>query len=470
MAAVSLMVGQCGVGLGAHVLEAIHNDGRRERKHAGGGAAADADAFFRGDVARGVLVDTEPKAVAEAVEVGRGRWKYGDNAKVVSEGGASNSWGRGFHAMAGDGGAGGGLLGPAMDAVRRQVEACDSVHALLLMQSAAGGTGAGLGARAAEALRDDFPRSCLTSVCVWPAGEGEVSVQAYNACLSLSHVADAADAVVVVQNDALSHLCRAAYQIPSPTMSDLNQAASRALAPAFLPAALLEPPAPGSGEPSPFPAAGIARPLVWVDEAATHPWYKLLQVRSHPHLSGASASFERFSFDASARALMRMHANAAFSDVTLQWGAEGVAAPAAVHMHMTLRGAGCDAVDAHRAAWRALGGQAGFARAAGLRGATCGGPLAAAGWPAVSLACGGASRAPPGLAASSSGDAGAAVLLSNASDVAVPLLREVSRGRRLLHAGAFAHRYAADGVSHAELAASLDVVSDLAERYVRLAA
>jgi len=38
----------------------------------------------------------------------------------------------------------------------------------------AGGTGSGLGAHIVEKLRDDFPKSCMMNVAVWPYSTGEV--------------------------------------------------------------------------------------------------------------------------------------------------------------------------------------------------------------------------------------------------------------------------------------------------------
>ncbi len=50
-----------------------------------------------------------------------------------------------------------------------QAERADCVGGFLLLQSMAGGTGAGLGTYVARALRDEFPSACLTNCCVWCA-------------------------------------------------------------------------------------------------------------------------------------------------------------------------------------------------------------------------------------------------------------------------------------------------------------
>eukprot|EP00983_Pelagomonas_calceolata_P025867 811534-Pelagomonas_calceolata.AAC.1 len=58
-----------------------------------------------------------------------------------------------------------------------QVEACDVLEGFLLLQSMAGGTGAGLGTYVATALRDEYPATHALNCCVWPYESGEVIVQ-----------------------------------------------------------------------------------------------------------------------------------------------------------------------------------------------------------------------------------------------------------------------------------------------------
>jgi tubulin delta len=58
-----------------------------------------------------------------------------------------------------------------------QVEACDVLDGFLLLQSMAGGTGAGVGTYVATALRDEYPATHALNCCVWPYESGEVIVQ-----------------------------------------------------------------------------------------------------------------------------------------------------------------------------------------------------------------------------------------------------------------------------------------------------
>jgi hypothetical protein len=56
-----------------------------------------------------------------------------------------------------------------MDLIRREVEACDHLGGFMLLQSMAGGTGAGLGASLAECVRDEYPSSFLLNHSIWCA-------------------------------------------------------------------------------------------------------------------------------------------------------------------------------------------------------------------------------------------------------------------------------------------------------------
>eukprot|EP00639_Heterosigma_akashiwo_P010925 CAMPEP_0206378302 /NCGR_PEP_ID=MMETSP0294-20121207/10657_1 /ASSEMBLY_ACC=CAM_ASM_000327 /TAXON_ID=39354 /ORGANISM="Heterosigma akashiwo, Strain CCMP2393" /LENGTH=86 /DNA_ID=CAMNT_0053826913 /DNA_START=518 /DNA_END=775 /DNA_ORIENTATION=- len=81
-----------------------------------------------------------------------------------------------------------------LSAVQKQAERCDAVGALALAQSAAGGTGSGLGAFLAEALAEEFSGVPLVAIAVCPYSTGEVALQHYNATLCLARCARAAAA------------------------------------------------------------------------------------------------------------------------------------------------------------------------------------------------------------------------------------------------------------------------------------
>ena len=70
-----------------------------------------------------------------------------------------------------------------------------------VLQSLAGGTGSGLGAHLVESLRDDFSKSNMINLAVWPYKRGEVILQNYNVLLTLSSLITHSNALVTVFND-----------------------------------------------------------------------------------------------------------------------------------------------------------------------------------------------------------------------------------------------------------------------------
>ena len=75
-----------------------------------------------------------------------------------------------------------------MRLIRHEVDLCESFGGFVILQSVAGGTGSGVGAFYAEQLRREYPNAFILSIIVWPYSTGEVSVQNYNALLTLSHL------------------------------------------------------------------------------------------------------------------------------------------------------------------------------------------------------------------------------------------------------------------------------------------
>jgi len=201
----------------------------------------------------------------------------------------------------------------------------------LLLQSVAGGTGAGLGTYVAEALRDEYGAAAMLNVCVWPHDSGEVSVQAYNAALTLSHLFDASDGLLLLPNDALHATCVRLHNLQRPGFADMNAVAARALAQLLLPAsqrpaavAPASPPGPagrdrdrgggdrggGASSSAPFGSAGPAvpfRPLAdTLSHLCGHPGCKLLALRAVPALPAAHVDFTSFNWQSQLRRLRAM--------------------------------------------------------------------------------------------------------------------------------------------------------------------
>mmetsp|Transcript_20567 Transcript_20567/g.72655 ORF Transcript_20567/g.72655 Transcript_20567/m.72655 type:complete len:530 (-) Transcript_20567:378-1967(-) len=218
MATVFLGVGQCGVQASRHLWRLADAE-----YHADSACPL----YSRDGVATAVLVDSEPKVV-RTVTNERSAWHLPSIAAadvLWEQAGRGNNWAWGYHgthrqAMArpGDGWTGVADKGlsagevdtarqhlrrRAVDALRRKIEACDRVQSLVTMHSTGGGTGAGLGSRLVEDLRDAFPSLVSIAAAVTPFAGGEAPLQHYNSLLTLAKLQENADAVLLFSNDEL---------------------------------------------------------------------------------------------------------------------------------------------------------------------------------------------------------------------------------------------------------------------------
>jgi hypothetical protein len=96
------------------------------------------------------------------------------------------------------------LVELVMESLRREIEAVDAYRGTMLMHSLGGGTGAGLGCRLLETIRDTYPQSYLGAVSVAPSlASGDTPLQNYNALFTLQHLQEHTDWVVYKDNDDL---------------------------------------------------------------------------------------------------------------------------------------------------------------------------------------------------------------------------------------------------------------------------
>lgn len=160
---------------------------------------------------RAVLVDSEPKVVSKLLSARFGA-SGGEGFAFDASSAAWSQSGRGGNFALGYSGEGGTvlstgspeLLTQALEAVRRQLEACHGTHlGTVLTHSLGGGTGSGLGSRLAEEIRDLCPSSPLLTVSVLPISSGENPAQCFNSLLALATLQDVVDGVVLYENDRL---------------------------------------------------------------------------------------------------------------------------------------------------------------------------------------------------------------------------------------------------------------------------
>eukprot|EP00741_Cyanophora_paradoxa_P005363 tig00000880_g5201.t1 len=328
MSVVTVQLGQYGNQLGCHLFETLA--AHLLRPH----SAAEEEVFFRhadagAPIARGVLVDMEPRVVGQARQHATrgGRWRYADDRHFTKQSGSGNNWAYGYRTH-----------GPASqesvsDLIRREVESCDWFGGFLFLQSLAGGTGSGVGAFVTEMVRDEFPNALLMNQVVWPYRTGEVVVQNYNALLTLAHLCEHSDGVVVEANEVASAVCTRLLNVARPNFPDLNRVIASSLAAVLLPSRLSPSPAPCAPAPSARPGrpasasasrAALGRPTnVLLDplrHLCSHPSYKLLTIKTTPQMPRASVPFTVFQWPALLKHALQMLVTDAKFDLNVPFG------------------------------------------------------------------------------------------------------------------------------------------------------
>ena len=101
--------------------------------------------------------------------------------------------------------------------------------------SLAGGTGSGLGSLLSEVVHERFRKAARLSIVVAAGDTGDVAVQSYNACLSLSHLVESSDAIVVLENNYYIKVAKKYHKMERPTLHDLNSLIVKDLVTLFLP-------------------------------------------------------------------------------------------------------------------------------------------------------------------------------------------------------------------------------------------
>jgi len=204
---VCLQLGQCGNQIGSKFWETISlehgidpasggpsssNDGR-ERV---GSFFHETDGRF---IPRAILVDLDPQPLDSIRSGPMGSLFRPENfisGKVA--GGTSHNWARGRFKEGAE------MMAGIMDAVRKEIEKCDSLLGLQITNALGGGTGSGLGASLLARLREDYCSESVMNFTVLPSAEEmkNTAVAAYNAGLTVNYLINYADNCVFFTNDA----------------------------------------------------------------------------------------------------------------------------------------------------------------------------------------------------------------------------------------------------------------------------
>lgn len=295
MSIVTVQLGQCGNQVGQELFDTINSDAQEGQRKVY--CTASCERFFHqtahGElVARAVLVDMEPKVINQCMNTTAkcGRWKYGDASHFSQKQGSGNNWANGYC-----------VHGPrhrdvVEELVRQEVERCDRLSGLMAMMSVAGGTGSGVGTYVTQCLRDIYPKSFILNHLTWPYGTGEVIVQNYNSVLTLAHLYQLSDAILVHENDTVHRICSQLLNIKHISFSDINRVIAHQLGSVLQPALTTD----SYGVYSRSPLGELVNAL------ACHPEYKLLSLCTIPQMPSGSIAYSTFSWPGLLKHLRQM--------------------------------------------------------------------------------------------------------------------------------------------------------------------
>uniref|UniRef100_A0A3Q2E7M6 Tubulin delta chain n=1 Tax=Cyprinodon variegatus TaxID=28743 RepID=A0A3Q2E7M6_CYPVA len=293
MSVVTVQLGQCGNQVGQQLCDVMWSDAQ----HAEGKtySSVSCERFFRrtsqGDFeARAVLIDMEPKVIKHSMNKAEkcGRWRYGETSHFSQKQGSGNNWANGYS-----------VHGPRHrdaleELVRREVEHCDMLAGFLPVMSVAGGTGSGVGTFVTQCLRDAYPSSFVLNHLTWPYGTGEVIVQNYNSVLTLAHLYQLSDAILVHENDTVHRICSQLLKIKQISFNDINRVIAHQL-------------------------GGVLQPTLTPDSCGTysrHPVGIDWQVRPPPASAGRTGSLAAGSFNTSLANLLILRGKDVYSAET----------------------------------------------------------------------------------------------------------------------------------------------------------
>jgi len=173
---------------------------------------------------RSLLIDLEPSTLDQIRGSPAGPL-YSPDQYLFDQVGTGNLYVKGHY------GQGAELAEVVAEGVRKQVEACDCFLGFQFTHSIGGGTGSGLGSLVIANLREQYCDRLLTSYAVFPSPlASDIVTEPYNAILSIEHLLENTDLVMLLDNEALHHLISLNEGTDRPTYREINHYIATAMA------------------------------------------------------------------------------------------------------------------------------------------------------------------------------------------------------------------------------------------------
>ena len=229
---VNVQAGECGNQIGVKFWEGIseeHGIDPRGTYHGDSDLQLERINVFYNEatggrnIPRAILTDLEPGTM-DSIRAGPFGQLFRPDNFVFGESGAGNNWGKGHYTEGAE------LIDYVLDAVRGEAEGCDCLQGFQISHSLGGGTGSGMGTLLISHIREEYPDRIMETFSVFPSPKvSDTVTEPYNCTLSVHHLIENADEVMVIDNEALYHICFRTLKLISPTYGDLNHLISAAM-------------------------------------------------------------------------------------------------------------------------------------------------------------------------------------------------------------------------------------------------
>lgn len=111
-----------------------------------------------------------------------------------------------------------------MDAVRREVDKCQSLQGFFMFHAFGGGTGTGIGVEILDSLRDQYAKKVIMQPAIYPSADFASSVvEPYNCVFCTAYTRDTVDLAMMIDNQAAYRMCRENLKVKNPTFTHLNR-------------------------------------------------------------------------------------------------------------------------------------------------------------------------------------------------------------------------------------------------------
>ena len=168
-------------------------------------------------VPRALFVDLEPGTTdsIQASPIGR---LVGPDSFISGQKSAGNIWPKGMYTDGAE------MIDEILDAVRREIEKCDSFEGIQLTHAIGGGTGSGLGSLFLGRFFEDHYNRIGQIFSVTPSTKvSDIILEPYNAVLTFSSLVDHSETLVhFIDNEALFNICSRNININKPTYNNMN--------------------------------------------------------------------------------------------------------------------------------------------------------------------------------------------------------------------------------------------------------